>query len=228
MAGIRQYAVRCAGRMRIKAVREQTELFEPAEKSANLVIVAVTVIAFFVMQFLEKSSTEGVFYGHTTQFLLEHGALYAPGVREGEWYRLLTHLFLHGDIWHLGNNMLILFCLGNALEHYIGKISYIGIYFFSGILAGLGSIMYNTVDVVSVGASGAVFGVVGAMVWLVVRNKGRLEGFTIPRMILFLLMSVYAGFVEQGIDNAAHIAGLMAGFLLAVLIYRKPETEVIL
>ncbi len=209
-------------------MREQTELFEPTKKSANLVIVAVTVIAFFVMQFWEKSSTEGTFYGHTTQFLLEHGALYAPSVREGEWYRLLTHLFLHGDIWHLGNNMLILFCLGNALEHYIGKISYIAIYFLSGILAGLGSIMYNTGEMVSVGASGAVFGVVGAMAWLAIRHKGRLEGFTVPRMLIFLLMSVYAGFVDQGIDNAAHMAGLVAGFLLAVLIYRKPETEVIL
>ena len=206
-------------------MREHTELFEPTKKSINIVIVALTVIAFFVMQFWEKNSTDGVFYGHTTQFLLEHGALYAPGVRNGEWYRLVTHLFLHGDIMHLGNNMLILFCLGNALEHYLGKFSYAGIYFFSGILAGLGSVVYNTDNTVSVGASGAVFGVVGAMAWLVVRNKGRLPGFTGPRMLLFVLMSVYAGFADRGVDNAAHIAGLIAGFLLAILIYRKPEAE---
>ncbi|MBO5175944.1 MAG: rhomboid family intramembrane serine protease [Lachnospiraceae bacterium] len=206
-------------------MREHTELFEPTKKSINIVIVALTVIAFFVMQFWEKNSTDGVFYGHTTQFLLEHGALYAPGVRNGEWYRLVTHLFLHGDIMHLGNNMLILFCLGNALEHYLGKFSYAGIYFFSGILAGLGSVVYNTDNTVSVGASGAVFGVVGAMAWLVVRNKGRLPGFTGPRMLIFVLMSVYAGFADRGVDNAAHIAGLIAGFLLAILIYRKPEAE---
>jgi len=206
-------------------VREHTELFEPTKKSVNVVIVALTVIAFFVMQFWEKNSTDGVFYGHTTQFLLEHGALYAPGIRDGEWYRLVTHLFLHGDIMHLGNNMLILFCLGNALEHYLGKFSYAGIYFFSGILAGLGSVVYNTDNTVSVGASGAVFGVVGAMAWLVIRNKGRLPGFTGPRMLIFVLMSVYAGFADQGVDNAAHIAGLIAGFLLAILIYRKPEAE---
>lgn len=206
-------------------MREHTELFEPTKKSINVVIVAMTVIAFFVMQFWEKNSTEGVFSGHTTKFLLEHGALYAPGVRNGEWYRLITHLFLHGDIMHLGNNMLILFCLGNALEHYLGKLSYAGIYFFSGILAGLGSVVYNTDNTVSVGASGAVFGVVGAMAWLVVRNKGRLPGFTGPRMLIFVMMSVYAGFADRGVDNAAHIAGLIAGFLLAILIYRKPEAE---
>ena len=209
-------------------MREQTELFEPVKKSVNVIIVAATVIAFFVLQFWEKSTADGAFYGHTTQFLLEHGALHGGKVRDGEWYRLVTHLFLHGDIWHLGNNMLILFCLGNALEHYVGNISYGVIYFFSGILAGLGSVVYNTNSTVSVGASGAVFGVVGAMIWLVLRNRGRLEGFTGPRMIMFVLMSVYAGFVDQGVDNAAHIAGLIAGFLLAMLLYRKrsePETE---
>ena len=206
-------------------MKEYTELFEPTKKSVNVIIVAVTVIAFFVMQFWEKSITDGAFYGHTSRFLLEHGALNGPAVRNGEWYRLLTHIFLHGDIMHLGNNMLILFCLGNALEHYVGKISYVTLYFFSGILAGLGSIVYNTGSTVSVGASGAVFSVVGAMAWLVVRNQGRLEGFTGPRMILFLLLSIYAGFVDQGVDNAAHIAGLIAGFLLAILIYRKQPVE---
>jgi len=206
-------------------LKEYTELFEPTKKSVNVIIVAVTVIAFFVMQFWEKSITDGAFYGHTSRFLLEHGALNGPAVRNGEWYRLLTHIFLHGDIMHLGNNMLILFCLGNALEHYVGKISYVTLYFFSGILAGLGSIVYNTGNTVSVGASGAVFGVIGAMAWLVLRNKGRLPGFTAPRMLLFLLMSVYAGFANQGIDNAAHIAGLFAGFLLAMVIYRKQSVE---
>jgi len=203
----------------------ETELFEPVKKSANMVLVISTVLCFFIMQMWEKSGTAGSFNGHTTRFLMEHGALYAPAIRDGEWYRLVTHMFLHGDIFHLGNNMLILFCLGNALEHYLGKISYVGIYFFSGILAGLGSVVYNTDNTVSVGASGAVFGIVGAMLWLVLRNKGKLTGFTGPRMLLFVFMSVYAGFTDQGIDNAAHIAGLIAGFLLAMVIYRKPEDE---
>ncbi|MBP3570127.1 MAG: rhomboid family intramembrane serine protease [Lachnospiraceae bacterium] len=209
-------------------MREQTAIFEPAKKSVNVVIVVITVTAFFIMQFWEKSITNGTFYGHTTQFLLEHGALYGPAVREGEWYRLVTHMFLHSDIWHLGNNMLILFCLGNALEHYVGKISFVMLYFFSGILAALGSVVYNTDSPVSIGASGAVFGVVGAMLWLVLRNRGRLEGFTGKRMLLFIVLSVYAGFVDQGVDNAAHVAGLIAGFLLAIVLYRKrsePEVE---
>lgn len=209
-------------------MEEKYEIFEPTKPSINVGIVVVTVVAFFVMQLWEKNITEGNFYGNTTQFLLEHGALYGPAVREGEWYRLVTHVFLHGDIWHLGNNMLILFCLGNALEHYVGKVSFGMIYFFSGILAGLGSVVYNTDSPVSIGASGAVFGVVGAMLWLVIRNHGRLTGFTGKRMLLFIVLSIYAGFVDQGVDNAAHVAGLIAGFVLAILFYRKrsePEVE---
>ena len=202
-------------------MEEQIQLFEPTKKSANLVLVAATVITFFVMQFWEKSITEGTFYGHTTAFLLEHGALYGPSIRQGEWYRLVTHMFLHGDIWHLGNNMLILFCLGNALEHYVGRISYVLVYFLSGILAGLGSVVYNTTSTVSVGASGAVFGVAGAMAWLVLQSRGRLEGFTGARMIIFIVLSVYAGFADQGVDNAAHVAGLISGFFLAMLLCRK-------
>ena len=202
-------------------MREETQIFEPTPKSVNLVLVAVTVLAFSVMQFWEKSITEGTFYGHTTAFLLKHGALYGPSIRQGEWYRLVTHMFLHGDIWHLGNNMLVLFCLGNALEHYVGKISYVSVYFLSGILAGLGSVLYNTTGTVSVGASGAVFGVVGAMAWLVLQSRGRLKGFTGSRMIIFILLSVYAGFADQGVDNAAHVAGLIAGFFLAMLLCRK-------
>lgn len=209
-------------------MKEQTEIFEPVKKSINVVIVVVTVFSFFVMQLWEKSVTPGNFYGHTTGFLLEHGALYGPKVKEGEWYRLVTYLFLHGDIWHLGNNMLILYCLGNALEHYVEKTAYVALYFFSGILAALGSVVYNTDSPVCVGASGAVFGITGAMVWLVIRNKGRLPGFSGKRMAIFVVMSVYAGFVDQGVDNAAHMVGLVSGFLLAMLLYRKqsePKTE---
>lgn len=209
-------------------MKEQIEIFEPVKKSVNVVLVAVTVLSFFMLQFWEKSITSGSFYGHTTAFLLEHGALYGPAVKQGEWYRLVTYLFLHGDIWHLGNNMLILYCLGNALEHYVKKTSYVALYFFSGILAALASVVYNTDSPVCVGASGAVFGITGAMVWLVMKNKGKLPGFSGVRMAIFVVMSVYAGFVDQGVDNAAHVAGLLSGFLLAVLFYRQPpepETE---
>lgn len=204
-------------------MRETTEIFEAKKGSANVIITIVTVAVFFFMQFLEKQVTEGEFYGHTSRFLLEHGALYGPYVTEGEWYRLLTYMFLHIDIGHLVNNVLVLFFLGNALEYYVGRIPYMLVYFCSGILAALGSVVYNTNSPVCVGASGAVFGITGAMVWLLVKNRGQLAGMTKQRMLLFVIMGAYGGFVDKSIDNAAHMTGLVAGFLLAMLVYRKTE-----
>ena len=206
-------------------MNEEKNVFSVNKKSVNLLIVIATAVAFLVMQLWEKSQTPGTFYGHTTEFLLRHGALYAPAVRNGEWYRLITHMFLHGDITHLGHNMLILFFLGNVLERYLGKIRYIIAYFFSGILAAMGSVVYNTTDTVSIGASGAVFGVVGAMLWIFIRNKGKLKEFTKEQLLIFLFLSVFAGFGDYGVDNAAHIAGLIAGFLLGILLYWKREEE---
>lgn len=204
---------------------EEITAFSIEKKSVNLLIVIATSISFLFLQLWEKSLTQGMFFGHTTKFLLDHGALYGPALREGEWYRLITHLFLHDDIMHLGHNMLILFFLGNVLERHLGKISYVILYFLSGILAAIGSVVYNTTDMVSIGASGAVFGVVGAMVWVVIRNKGKVEGITKEQMLIFLVLSVLAGMGDYSVDNAAHIAGLIAGFLLGILLYRKKTEE---
>lgn len=207
----------------------RTDIYEPNEKSVNLLLVVATTVTFFLFLFWEKSITKGNFYGNTTWFFLEHGALYGPKVLDGEWYRLVVYLFMHSGIEHLINNMLILYFVGNALERYLGRIKYLILYFSSGILAGIGSIVYNSVWSgtfgVCVGASGAVFGVSGALAYLVLANKGNLQGLTKRQMLVFLGLSVYGGLVNQGVDNAAHIAGLIAGFFVAILLYRKNREE---
>ena len=207
----------------------EKNIFEPNKKSANTILVVLTAVAFFVLLLWEKSITKGSFYGNTTHFFLSHGALYAPKVFAGEWYRLLTYLFLHSGMDHLINNMLILYFVGNALERYLGRVKYLILYFSSGVLAGIGSIVYNSVwngeFAVCVGASGAVFGVSGALAYLVLANRGNLQGLTKRQMFVFLGLSVYGGLVNQGVDNAAHIAGLLAGFLMAILLYRKNREE---
>ena len=206
----------------------RSDLFEPNQKSVNLGIVIATALSFFLILLWEKGMTEGPFHGNTAGFLLEHGALYGPRVFAGEWYRLLTHLFLHSGMDHLINNMLILYFVGNALERYLGRWKYLVLYFLSGILAGIGSIVYNMYQMsypVCIGASGAVFGVCGALAYLVLIHKGNLEGLTKQRMVAFLVLSVYGGLIDRGVDNAAHVIGLLAGFLVAALLYRERKTE---
>ncbi len=198
----------------------QTDAFAPQEKSVNIGIIAVTVVAFLVVLLWEKSITKGSFYGNTGAFFLEHGALYGPAVLEGkEWYRLITYLFLHDGMAHLLHNMLILYFVGNVTERCLGKRRYLVLYFLSGILAGLGSIVYNTSYPVCVGASGAVFGVSGALLYLVLTQKDGVSGLTRRQMLFFAVCSAAAGFFETGVDNAAHIAGLLAGFVLAAVLY---------
>lgn len=221
---------------------EQNTIFEPNKHSVNLLIVIVTAAVFLMMELWEKSMTKGDFYGNTTQFLLEHGALYGPAVlRDGEWYRLFTYQFLHGGMEHLLNNMLILYFMGNYMEKLMGRVKYAVLYFSSGILAGLGSIVYNGYHLtgafstsemllaegypVCVGASGAVFGVIGAVVYLILIHRGRLFGLNARRLLIFLVLSIYSGFVEQGVDGAAHVAGLIGGVVLAALLYGRPRHQ---
>ena len=157
-----------------------------------------------------------------TMFLLEHGAMYAPYVLEGkEYYRLVTSMFLHFGMQHLLNNMVMLGALGWNLEAVTGKIRFILIYMFSGIGGNLLSLFLNRnsgVYVVSAGASGAVFGVMGALLFAAIRNRG--HGGRVSRRGLFFMvaLSLYFGLSSSGVDNAAHIGGLICGFLLEAVL----------
>lgn len=183
----------------------------------NTALVLINILVFVLCEIF--GSTQDI------AFLLEHGALSFPEVFSGhEFYRLFTYMFLHGGIEHLLNNMLILWFLGDNLEKQMGHVKYLILYFLSGILAGLVSMVYNSnIDryVVCVGASGAIFGVVGALAFIVLVNRGRVENLTTRQMLLFIALSLYGGFTSQGVDNAAHIGGLLAGILLGLGLYRK-------
>lgn len=162
--------------------------------------------------------------------IVSEGCIYWPLIRfHNEYYRLLTYQFLHANISHLANNMLILAIMGSTLERHVGKFKYLLIYFLSGIVAGIASMSYNMQKGLlsnSIGASGAVFGVIGAIALIVVVNKGRLETIGTRQIIIFIALSLYGGFTSQGVDNAAHVGGLLAGFFIAMLVYRKKRGRI--
>lgn len=185
----------------------------------NTIIIIMNILIYAIVSIL--TSREG------SENIVWSGALYWPVIiYSNEFYRLFTYMFLHSNISHLANNMLVLFFLGDNLERAAGKWRFLLMYFGSGIIAGIVSMsynMYNKLNVISIGASGAIFGVVGAMVNIVIRNKGRLENISTRQMVLFVVFSLYGGLTSQGIDNAAHIGGLISGFLIAAIIYRVPK-----
>lgn len=183
----------------------------------NTIIIVINVVVFAVLTFL----------GDTTdvQFMYHHGANFWPSViEEHEYYRLLTCTFIHFGISHLFNNMLVLAYIGDNLERALGKVKYLVLYLAAGIGSSAVSAvwsMFKDEYSVSGGASGAIFGVVGAMLVIVIKNRGQLEDLSSRQLMFFAGFSIYHGVTSAGIDNMAHISGFLIGALLGGLLYRR-------
>lgn len=189
-------------------------------------IITILLVSINVLVFLWLSM-----FGMTEDgtYLLQHGAMYLPFVIEnGEYYRMFTCMFLHFGFSHLMNNMIMLFFLGNVLEEELGWWKYVILYLASGLGGNILSAwndLHTGVYAVSAGASGAIFGVIGALIFLVLKNHGRLGNLSSRGMLFMATCSLYHGFTSAGVDNMAHIGGLVTGFLMAMLLYRKRNCE---
>lgn len=155
--------------------------------------------------------------------MLDCGAACTPLIVEnGEVYRLFTSMFLHFGISHLANNMLVLFVLGSRLERVAGRVRFLIIYLLGGLSGNIISMLFELRQQeysVSAGASGAVFAAMGAMIYIVIRNRGWLEDLSMRQILIMAAFSLYFGFTSSGVDNAAHIGGMISGFVLAVVLY---------
>ncbi len=145
-------------------------------------------------------------------------------INENQWYRFITCMFLHGDVYHLSSNMIYLYTLGDMVEKDLGHVKYFLLYMLSGIAGSVVSMAFSilTKDFTpSLGASGAIFGITGALLWIAIRNKGGDKKLTALKLIFLIVYSLYNGFISTNVDNAAHIGGLIGGFVLAIILYRK-------
>ena len=184
-------------------------------------LIVINVLVFFLLSL--RGDTESGY------FMLQYGAMYEPLVTEGhEYYRLITSLFLHFGIQHLLNNMVMLGALGYQLENEFGRIKFLLIYFISGIGGNLCSLYWNVShgeQVISAGASGAIFGLMGALLYIVAVNRGRLGRLSGRGMLIMVALSLYFGLTSSGVDNSAHIGGLICGILITVLLYRRKRMD---
>lgn len=190
-----------------------------AVSTAALIVINIAVFIFLSL------------FGDTEDaaFMFRHGAMYEPTVTQGhEFYRIFTSMFLHFGISHLVNNMVLLGALGWNLELEIGKIRLLIIYLISGIGGNLLS-LYREIATetyaVSAGASGAIFGLMGALFYVVVANRGRLGRLSGRGMLVMVMLSLYFGLTSSGVDNWAHIGGLISGFVMAVILYRGKNAD---
>lgn len=184
-------------------------------------LVIVNIVVFLLLSFWGMTENAG--------FMVEHGAMYAPFVTEfGEYYRFFTSMFLHFGFDHLLNNMLMLAVVGQALEAEVGKVKFLLIYMLSGLCGNVLSFcqdIWTGENVVSAGASGAIFGLMGAVIYIAIRQRGCVGNISGRGLIFATLLSLYYGYTQGGIDNLAHIGGLIGGILLGILLYRKRDNE---
>lgn len=188
----------------------------------TLILLAVNVLVYLYVEFFGSS--------YDSDFMIKMGAVYDPLVLQNhEYYRLITHFFLHFGFDHLVNNMVSLLVLGYSFEIEMGRVRFIILYFLSGILAGITSIVYNMYigqEAVSCGASGAIYGLMGALlIMLIVGSRGR-SSSEVPRYLLYIGISIYSGMQDTSIDNAAHIGGFVAGALICLIMSRFVRMEV--
>ena len=150
------------------------------------------------------------------QTLVDMGALYGPfTVLKGEWWRLFTAMFLHAGMTHLLMNMFSLYLIGRGAEMYFDTKSYLSIYLFSGLLGGLASLYVHPVSV-GIGASGAIFGVFGALAGFFLAHREKIQEHTKAFMkdfSIIIMINIVLGLSIPSIDMSAHIAGLIIGFI---------------
>lgn len=185
-------------------------LFKPVEGYfITPILINLNIFIFALMVFMGVS-----FMAPTTESLIHWGANFRPVTLQGQWWRLLTNCFLHIGFFHLLMNMFALMYIGALLEPYLGKIRFLSAYLLTGLLASVTSLWWHDLTV-SAGASGAIFGMYG--VFLILLTTDLIEENA--RKQLLTSIAVFVGYnlisgLSGGIDNAAHIGGLVGGLFI--------------
>jgi membrane associated rhomboid family serine protease len=197
-------------RQRTKVVRNPTG--PPGQLSAfpaTMALIAINVVVYLV----EVAGGPGGINNPSGRFVFDYG-LYGPFVSEGEWYRLLTSGFLHASLIHVGFNMLLLFFLGRLLEPALGTVRFLALY-FAALLAGSLGVMVLDPNALTLGASGAVFGLAGA-IFVIARGRGM---DAIAGQIGFLIIfNLIFSFSASNISIGGHLGGLVGGAICGVVV----------
>lgn len=180
-----------------------------ARSPATYVLIAINVIVFLV----EIASSGGGF-GSVRGQVTEDFGLFGPLVAEGEWYRLVTSGFLHAGLLHIGFNMFLLYMLGRLLEPALGTPRFLVLYFASLLAGSLGALIVEP-NALTVGASGAIFGLAGAT-FVIARGRG-MEALA-GQIGFLILFNLFFSFVAPNISVGGHIGGLIGGVICALVI----------
>ena len=186
-----------------------TKIFEPKKMIITPIIIALCVLVFIAMYIWGRGSED-------TITLLMFGANFRPLIQAGEIWRLATSMFLHIGIVHLVVNMYSLLIIGRQLESFLGKWKFLIVYLGSGIIGSLLSVVIHSS--ISAGASGAIFGLLGSLLYFGYHYRLYLGAVLKTQVIPIIILNLLIGFMVPGIDNFAHIGGLVGGYLITMAV----------
>ncbi|MGH2729476.1 MAG: rhomboid family intramembrane serine protease [Actinomycetota bacterium] len=199
-ASVGQHCPECVAEARRSAPKVRTAM---AANAPVVMAILIVTIGFF-------------FAGQASPRLEFRLAMFPPAIEDGEWWRLFTPVLVHANILHIGMNMLILYIYGQNVEQTFGSVRFVLIYLVSALLGSAFSFAFGS-GRPSVGASGAIFGVVGALiVYLYRRRSSALMGQYLNGLVTFVAINAVIGLIIPGIDVFAHLGGFAGGAALAL------------
>ncbi len=190
------------------------------KSSGKFPVVTAALISANVIIFIIQ-----MLFAGTDAFVQRYGINGQLIFTDGEYYRLFTYMFIHGGIEHILSNMVFLFVYGVKLEKYCGRINTAAIYFITGICGGLLSAAANSTGF-SVGASGAIFGLLGAFLMVLKKTGQKIGGLGYMTVLAVVIMCIGLGALEPGVDNYGHIGGVLSGIIIQYLIYRPKKNNI--
>lgn len=196
--------------------KKAEDIFTKKKPVITYALIIINVLIFIAMYIFGKGSED-------TLTLLLFGANYPVLVRAGDYYRLITSAFLHIGLLHLICNNYALYVIGSQLESFLGKAKFLIIYLVSAICGSLMSMLFS--DGISAGASGAIFGLLGSLLYFGYNYRVYLGTVLKSQIIPLIILNLIIGFVTPGIDNAAHIGGLLGGLGMTMALGIKYKTS---
>lgn len=198
------------------------DVFAKKKPVVTYALIAINVLLYFVIAFLGND-----FFEFNANILYKYGALVNSNqmVSNIDYLRIITSIFLHGGLLHLVFNMYSLYIIGPQIESFFGKFKYTIIYLVSGICGNLLSMLFLGDKMVSVGASGAIFGLMGALVYFGYHYRVYLGGVIKSQIIPLIAINLFIGYMSSGINNVAHIGGLIGGILISIALGVKYKSS---
>ncbi|MFC0299731.1 rhomboid family intramembrane serine protease [Virgibacillus soli] len=188
---------------------EQENIMAHGKPILTYLILAINIIIYFLVELNGGSQS--------VPNLIRFGAKYNPAIVDGEWWRIVSSMFIHIGFIHLFMNMLAIYYLGTLVERIYGSFRYFAIYFLAGIGGGIASFAFT--NNVSAGASGALFGLFGALLFFGLHYRQLFFKTMGQNVIMLIIINIVFGFLVPQIDNSAHVGGLLTGFVAAGIVH---------